>query len=418
MSGLEHVMSLLPPDAPPRPPGAPALSIGAAAADRVRQAARQDCPMDELCELARDPDLIVRAAVAMNRVCVRAVDDILVLDGDERIRALLASRVARLLADLDGDERHAAADHIEATLQILVADQATRVRVAIADALASTMEAPRDLVFQLACDVAGVVSDRVIRLSPLLSDADLLTLLATPRSASAAESIASREQLSAVVADAIVQQANAPTIRALLSNRSACIRESTLDVLVGRAPAHIDWHAPLVLRPSLSAHAVRALSEFITSDLIRVLASRSDLEPCKLDIVRQRLAAHENEGGGGLMAHVRQLQRDGALDERSLRNAAQSGNTRLVMAQLAVASGITLPKVERVLELRSAKALVSLVWRGGFSMGLAVDIQNLISQFGPDTLIAPAMDSGFPLTEDEMTWQIELMRGTEARVAV
>ena len=261
------------------------------------------------------------------------------------------------------------------------------------------------------------VSDRIIRLSPLLSDADLLAILATPHLASAAESVASRDRLSAVVADAIVDQADAPTIQALLSNQSACIRESTLDLLVGRAPEHIDWHAPLVKRPLLSKHAIRALSEFITCDLLRLMTSRSDLEASHLDIIRHRLGAEPGDNDAALIAHVRALQASGNLDETALRDAASAGDTRLLLAQLAVSSGIGLNVVERVLELRSAKALVSLVWRSGFSMTLAVDIQNLLSRFGPDTVIAPGPNDSFPLTDDEMCWQIELMNGTDAKPA-
>ena len=387
------------------------------AADRVRLAARSDCLPQALRDLARDPDLIVRATVALNERCNREIDTILSGDTDERVRALLAGRVARLFSDMNVPDQTEAADHVLSTLRALALDQAIRVRAALADALASTDRAPRDLVLQLASDAVGEVSDRIIRLSPMLSDSDLLAILSTPQSPSAAECVASRERLSAIVADAIVDQADAPTIRALLSNQSACIRESTLDVLVGRAPEHIDWHAPLVRRPLLSAHAVRALSEFITCDLLRVLAMRTDLEPAKLEIVRQRLMAQAGDNDDGLVAHVRALQAEGTLDETALRDAARAGDTRLLLVQLAVSSGIGLSIVERVLELRSAKALVSLVWRGGFSMTLAVDIQNLLSRFGPDTVVAPAIDDGFPLTEDEMCWQIELMNGTDAKQA-
>ena len=384
------------------------------AAERVRLAARPDCPALALCELARDPELIVRATVALNDRCDRDVDAILAADADERVRAMLGSRVARRLSALASADETGVAGDFFATVRALAVDQAIRVRAALADGLASTDKVPHDVALRLARDAASEVSDQIIRLSPLLTDADLLAILASPELANAAGSVASRDRLSAVVADAIVDQADVPTIRALLSNQSARIRESTLDVIVGRAPEHIEWHAPLVRRSSLSAHAIRALSEFITIDLLRMLATRSDLEPSKLEIVRQRMSVHAGDQDEALIAHVRTLQASGGLTEAALREAAQAGDTRLLLAQLAVSSGIALSIVERVLELRSAKALVSLVWRGGFSMPLAVDIQNLLSRFGPDTVIGPGANDSFPLTDDEMCWQIELMNGTDA----
>jgi uncharacterized protein (DUF2336 family) len=359
--------------------------------------------------LASDPEIIVRATVALNKGCEADVDAILAADQDERVRALLGGRIARLLPGLDAEGQSEATRHVLATLTMLATDQATRVRVAIAEEVATMDAAPRALVLQLARDVAGEVSDQIVRLSPVLGDADLLALLGTPSSPHTAASIASRARLSSVVADAIVQHADAPTIRALLSNQSACIREATLDALVGRAPNHVDWHAPLVRRPSLSAHAVRALSGFIASDLLRILATRDDLEPSKLEIVRQRLAALSTSGDDLLLGRARQLHAEQKLDEAALLDAIQSGDSRALLALLAVSSGVPLTMIDRVLELRSAKALVSLVWRSGFTMGLAVGIQRTLCQFGPDTIIHPTSGGEFPLSDEEMGWQIELM---------
>ena len=377
--------------------------------ERVRRAAKPDCSPTSLRELALDPEILVRATVALNAGCDPEVDAILAADQDERVRALLGGRIARLLPDLDAEEQSDAAQHIHTTLTILATDQATRVRAAIAEAIATMDGAPRALVLHLARDLVHEVSDQVVRLSPVLEDRDLLALLGTPASAHTAESIASRKQLSAVVADAIVQQADAPTIRALLNNRSACIREATLDALIGRAPKHIDWHAPLVRRPGLSAHAVRALSGFIASDLLRILATRDDLEPDKLEIVRQRLTSVSKDVDDALVANARALQAERRLNETTLQAAIQSGDNRALLAMLAVSANVTLAMVDRLLELRSAKGLVSLVWRSGFSMGLALDIQKSLSQFSPDTIIVPTTSLDYPLSIGEMGWQIELM---------
>jgi hypothetical protein len=386
------------------------------AAERVRQAARQDCSPVMLLKLARDPEIIVRATVALNERCAPEVDILLTSDGDERVRALLGGRIARLLPNIAVADQTAAANHVHATLTTLASDQALRVRAAIAEQIATMDSAPRDLVLHLARDSAAEVSDQMIRLSPVLSDTDLLSILVTPPASTTAKSIASRRKLSAVVADAIVRHADAPTIRALLSNASACIRESTLDALVGRAPNHIDWHAPLVQRPGLSLYAVRALSEFIASDLLRILAMRVDLDASKLDIVRQRLAARTTDADENYITKAHQLMVSGLLTESSLQEAADEGDARLLLALLATSSRVSLQTIDRILELRSAKGLVSLVWRSGFSMGIAVTIQRQMSQFGPDMVIYATESGDFPLSVGEMGWQIELM-GEPSQVA-
>ncbi|MDP9095128.1 MAG: DUF2336 domain-containing protein [Pseudomonadota bacterium] len=379
------------------------------AADRVRQAARDDCSPVVLMELARDEEIIVRATVALNERCNPEVDTLLSSDGDERVRALLGGRIAGLLPNLGSADRNIAADHVYGILALLASDQALRVRAVIAEQIATMISAPRDLVLRLARDSAAEVSDQIIRLSPVLSDTDLLSILMAPPASTTAVSIASRSRLSGVVADAIVRHADARTILALLSNPSACIRETTLDAIVGRAPSYIDWHAPLVRRPGLSLNAVRALSEFIASDLLRILASRVDLDADKLDIVRQRLAARTVDADDRLMAKARQLKSSCLLNEDALREAAENGDVRYLLALLAVSSSVSFDTVDRILELRSAKALVSLVWRSGFSMATAVTIQRQLSQFGPDTVITATGNGDFPLSVAEMAWQIELM---------
>lgn len=109
---------------------APASEAGTAS--RVRQAVSPDSPPSVLHELARDPDIIVRAAVAINGACGHEIDTMLASDEDERIRALLGSRIARLLPGLDGDEHDNATRHVHTMLAALARDHATRVRAAVA----------------------------------------------------------------------------------------------------------------------------------------------------------------------------------------------------------------------------------------------------------------------------------------------
>lgn len=385
-----------------------------AAAVRVRLAVRADTSMETLRELAQDSDILVRAAVAINRGCLPEIDTILAADEDDRVRALLGCRIARLLPELDGAGQSTATSHVMKTLSALAQDQASRVRRAIAQEISSMDAAPHDLVLLLARDEAIEVSDQVLRLSPVLTDTDLLKLIATPPTEHTAELIASRSQLSTAVADSIVAHAGAPAIRALLNNHSACIQEATLDALVGRAPQHAEWHGPLVRRPHLSFNAIRALSEFIAADLLRVMVQRVDLDPAKLEAVRQRLAFETaSDAQATLVAEARRLKERGALTEDLLLEAANIGHVRRVAVLLAVAADVSFTAVDRAVELRSAKALVSLAWRAGFSMRAGTAVQTSLAHFSPDHLLMATVSGGFPLSQEEMEWQMELMEAIE-----
>jgi hypothetical protein len=59
--------------------------------------------------------------------------------------------------------------------------------------------------------------------------------------------------------------------------------------------------------------------------------------------------------------------------------------------------------------LRRAKALVSLCWRAGYSAQTAELAQAILGQIAPNARLPAAQGSGWPLGQDEMSWQLELL---------
>ncbi len=416
MSGVMD--STAPPQTPLISPPPQASGLGTES-NRVRLGSSTYTSAQILGQLARDPAVTVRAAVAMNPACPPHLDQAISLDTDERIRTLLARKLAQLVPSLSNAEHVQVCDQMRATLDSLVIDTAVRVRAVIADCVKAMPDAPRDLILQLAHDAAPSVCDPIIRLSPLLTDADLLALLAVPPHPAIATSVARRPGLSVTVADAIANQADGAAIRALLSNHSAAIQEATLDVLIKQAEPHPDWHGPLVQRPVLTPCAVEALSGFVAAQLIEVLARRADLNPAAATQLRRQVAARlaadtvsaasPDMGDLELSASLRRAHVAGALNEAALIDAVRTGDQRRVAAMLAVASGLALAAVKRAAALRNAKALIALVWKAGFTMHAATLMQAVLGQLGPVALISAGPDGAFPLTPDEMQWQLDVL---------
>src|SRR5262249_6033953 len=148
-------------------------------------------------------------------------NDVLVHDRDEKVRILLARKLAALLPELSPVEHAHLYRETWNTLQALAADEASRVRAIIADAVKDFPEAPHALILRLAGDIDASVCDPVIRLSPLLTAQDLVALVAAAPSAGTILAVARRADLDPAVSDAIAQTSNAAAILALLSNRSA-----------------------------------------------------------------------------------------------------------------------------------------------------------------------------------------------------
>jgi uncharacterized protein (DUF2336 family) len=406
---------------PAMPPG-PARVHGGVPADevtRVRLGASIDSAPDLLAALAVDPAVTVRAAVALNTATPVGADRILARDDDERVRTLLARKLANLVPDLQNAERDRLQQHAVLVLAELVRDEAMRVRAAIADVVKDMPQAPRDLILRLAHDSEIPVSEPVTRLSPLLTTEDLLVLLAAAPNPATATAIASRAGLNETVSDAVAATTDAVAIRALLANHSAAIREATLDALIARAPDQIDWHAPLVRRPRLSPAAACALSEYVATHLLHEMASRADLSPECAGELKRRLEARllpsaplravPSPNMDEAMGHAHALAFRDQLNETTLLGAVQRGEARMATAMLAVAAGVPASVVDRAATLRSAKALVSLVWRAGFSMQVAGPLQSLLARTSPEAVLRGGPAGAFPLAIDEMRWQIDFL---------
>ncbi len=384
-------------------------------ANRVRLASRATEP-EVLTFLARDPSITVRAAVAMNKASPISADRLLSVDQDERVRALLAGRIATLLPGLAAAEQAELRDHALATLTVMVEDEAERVRAVIAETVAGMPEAPREMILRLARDTAVNVLDPVIRLSPLLTTADLLALIDCAPGPATVQAVACRPHLPEAVSDAVAATADVAAIRLLLGNASAAIREATLDGLIARAAQQEEWHAPLVRRPRLSESAMRALAAIVRTELIGVLARRADLPAALAAELGRRLAespsrkpAAEPAGTGSYVAEAEALAAHGALDERALLDAVRLGNPELVAARLAVAARVPLEVLERAVALKSGKGLVSLLWKAGFSMRASGPVQALLTGCAPDATLSPGPAGSFPLAIGEMRWQVDFL---------
>ncbi len=389
---------------------------GVEEAVRIRLGASTKTSPEMLESLALDPSLTVRAAVAMNRAAAPATNLTLAQDADARVRSFLAQKLSRLLPTLAPLDQSAAQEQVLSILTILVEDEATRVRLSISDCVKSLPNVPHSLVVKLAHDHAVSVSDPIIRLSPLLTDHDLIALLTALPHSGTARSVAGRAGLSPSVSDAVVAHADHKAIRALLANSSASIRDATLDLLISQSRVHQDWHDPLVSRPTLSVKAATALSSIVATQLLSKLLARTDLPTDTAAAIRAQMDSGASirsvsvpADDAELLQICHQVRDAGALNEPLVIETAKRCDRRRMAAQLAVASGLPLATLDRAIARRSAKAIISVVWQAGFSMRVAGLAQVLLGQIRPAEMITAAADGAFPLSEQEMKWQLELI---------
>ncbi len=407
---------------------------------RTNLARRTDVRPEILYYLTEDASPQVRAAVADNAASPQHANLKLARDRSQEVRAGLASKVQRLLPGMAPGAQDAARARTMQTLEVLAKDTATQIRAVVAETLKDVPDAPPDLVRQLARDAELAVASPVLQFSPLLSDEDLLEIIRGDHAEGALTAVAKRSNVAASISDALVESDDTAAVATLLANKSAQIREETLDLVVDRAPTRESWHGPLVDRPTLTPKAALKIAAFVADALSQRLQARPDLDAATRDAVtaevRRRLAqaagggdsadaaarkrtladpvwATGKGGAGGDGANetvadkVKRLRREKKLDDAAVAAAAQAGEKLFVKLALADLGAVRAEAIDKILTARSAKGIVAVCWKAKLKLATAVTIQQKILTLPPKSVLTAAKWDGWPLTEEELKWQLE-----------
>lgn len=400
----------------------------AAAADtdvRAELATRADVQPEILYYLAEDTSAEVRRRVARNEQAPAQANFLLAGDQDDGVRSDLAAKIVRLAPGLSANEQDRLRRLTYDALEILARDQIVKVREILSDALKDIADAPPEVIRRLARDAEIAVSAPVLQFSPVLADEDLLEIIAANPAPGALSAISKRSEVKARVADAIAATDDVDAIASLLGNPSAQIREETLDRLVDRAADIEQWHKPLVERPQLSPKAAGKLARFVAASLLQGLAARQDLEPdaavAVAAVVRKRLDELEATGPAkadarkaadetAALMRAQQLKFQGKLDESTIDTALSGGDTAFAIAALAVLAGLSFATVRKTVYTQSAKGIIAVTWKAGMSVGLCDQLQSKLLRLPPSRHLH-SRGGVFPLTAEEMEWQLEFLGG-------
>lgn len=425
---------------------------------RGRLAQRHDTRPEILYFLATDQDSSVRRHIAANEATPVQADVLLTDDVDDSVRGSLAEKIAHLSAGLSANETDKLRRMTYDALDKLARDQAVHVRQVISETLKDIADAPQPIIQQLARDAESVVCGPVLQYSPVLSEDDLLEIIEGTSGRGALSFVSRRRDVGEKLSDAIAASSDKDAISHLLGNKSAQIREETLDQLIDRAPDYPEWHQPLVDRPKLPPTAAGKLARFVAENLISVLERRKDLKKDQLDAVREvvqrRIASGEFEKREDAATEAKMVKGEKAgkastaekaepkggkpataaegneevedepafekalalhakkkLTDKEVAKALAANDVKFARASLAVLAGISPDAVTKVLNTHSAKGVVSLAWKAGLPADLAVKIQVKLGHVPPSQTLNPRNGNQYPLSEDDMNWQLEFFTG-------
>ncbi len=374
-------------------------------------ACQTDAGEDVLGYLAANGGVATRRAVAANFAAPHNANLLLSDDEDDDVRVELARKIARLMPDLSREEALTVRAISIEMLEKLARDQAPRVRAILSEEIKHLDCVPKSVVDTLARDVEEIVAQPILEYSPLLSDADLIEIIAGAKAERVLAAIAKRKPVSGEVSDVIAGSLDIPAVAALLANPHATIREHTMEKLIESAEAVDSWHLPLTFRADLSARTVRRLASFVGTALLEALAARCGLDEETRVFLNRRLRARlqtydDKTGMQSAAREVISAAKNGCVNDEYLEGVAEAGNKDAVIFALASLAQAPISTVRRIIDSRSAKAVVALVWRAHLSMRVAFKIQSFVMKLIPGQILAGRGGKEFPLTEDEMLWQL------------
>lgn len=327
----------------------------------------------------------------------------------------IARTIARLLPDLVEHKKLELMHYTVQVLTILSKDQITRVRQIISEELKSFEQAPHDLMFSLAQDREPEVAAPVLQFSPVLTDQDLIDIIATSGMVEAVEAIARRKNLSGLVSGAIIGTRLPRALAALLDNHTATIDEDGFDVATDEVEANVDLHAVLVSRPDLPTRTVNRIAAFISEVLLETLKAHGKISPRVgkrlSEAIADRLENPSKDRERTRNAEASTLHSMGVLDVQAIEDALSGGDHHFVTQALALKAGIPIGDVKRILNSDNGKAITALCWKAELPMRMAYQIQIRIGRVAHTKLVTAKGGKDYPLSEAQMREYLDLFIG-------
>ena len=385
--------------------------------------ARSDLAMHEDMEpeilyyLANDKSPMVRREIADNDGTPLQADLLLAEDPDVEVRKELAHKLGRLLPDISVAQQDKLSKMALDILDTLARDQMPEVRAIVSEEIKQAGNVPKKMVRRLAEDAEIMVAAPVLEYSPLLSDRDLLEIVALGIESEAMTAVSRRQDLAPEIVDAVVESGDENAIPALLENKSANIGDKTIDLIAVEAEGHEEWHSPLVDRGNLPVRTIRRVASFVSAALFDRLDERNKVDEGAVDEMRKEvrkridsgelLDADLDKARDEAMARAEKLFKEGKLNEAAISKAISLNEAHFVRYALSYLSELPAESVAKMLGGGSGKAVTALSWKAGLSMRTAVKLQRSMGKVRPNALVRARGGSKFPLTEDDMMWQIE-----------
>ena len=361
----------------------------------------------------KDPSPKVRKAVVQNSSMPVQVSTVLAADDDSDVRLALAARLVDLLPDVSEGKQSQLYAFVVQSLGTLALDEVLKIRVALSSTLKDHAHTPPKIAGQLARDVEQQVSEPILRFCSALSNADLLDILKSHPASWVIEAIASREEVSEEVSEAVIETRDKYGGATLIGNESATITESLLHKIVEIARGLPEWQKPIAVRKSLPKSIAKDLAEFVDASVRELLMTRGDFDENETEeiaaVFRRRVDLADEIELENPAKRLKRLIKEDALTADIISDALAMRHRDFVAGAIAHMAKTTPKKVIEIFDMKSPKPVIALCWKAGLPMRLALQIQKDAAFVPPLEIIYPKGGTDYPMSEEDLNWQLEFL---------
>lgn len=305
-----------------------------------------------------------RLGQVMQSININAVVDQISLEKDNEKRLQLLRAVTDLFFVRSGQQSEIERELFDDVLSKLAGEAEKHIRAELSGRMASSAEAPKGLIKQLAHDEIEVASP-VLSQSPILTDEDLVEI-AEKTGQSHMLAISRRETLSETVTDVLVERGDTEVARSVARNEGAAFSETSYHSLVIRAAKDKELQTNLSERADLPRPLITEMLRTASEEVRQKLMERrreldAELVDEALHAAQEKL---EDEFGFAsldltpAMRFVARLVQEDTLSEEVVRNLAEEKSFPETICALSAYAQIDIDNAKNFLINSSPEALL------------------------------------------------------------
>lgn len=323
---------------------------------------------------------------AMSTAMILTRDDVERLLKDELVdsRGAVLDKVAQQYnqQQFKGREQEIA----EQIFRVMMRDMSSRIRESLAEHVRHSDQVPRDIILHLANDREAVALP-VLQSSPVLSDADLITIVENSGGSDVGKllAISKREHVSARVSGALVDTSYSQVVTSLLGNTTAQIEESTLGKIADHFARDPEVMDALAGHPRLPMVVVERIIHRTSDKIAQQLREKYQIneneiarnvshvrEDFLLQLVDDGLADKE------LVELVQQMADEGRLTPSIVMTALCRGQHEFFTAAMAQLAGISLDNANKLLSDRGVLGFHGIYEKSGLPPSMEDAVRTVL----------------------------------------